>query len=114
MEARARVTSKGQVTIPVEVRRELGIEEGDLLVFELAASYATLRKRRDTLEVAAELSARYLAGRDAPAITDREAVERYFDAEREERAGATLLVSRGDGTFEGDDATEIGADDAAC
>jgi antitoxin PrlF len=30
---RARVTSKGQVTIPVELRRRLSIESGDDLVF---------------------------------------------------------------------------------
>jgi AbrB family looped-hinge helix DNA binding protein len=31
----ARVTSKGQLTIPKEVRRALGVREGDRLVFEL-------------------------------------------------------------------------------
>lgn len=31
----ARVTSKGQVTIPVEIRQALGIERGDGLLFEL-------------------------------------------------------------------------------
>jgi antitoxin PrlF len=30
-----RVTSKGQVTIPVEVRKALGIEQGDDLLFEI-------------------------------------------------------------------------------
>ena len=29
----SRVTSKGQVTIPVEMRRQLGIKEGDRVVF---------------------------------------------------------------------------------
>lgn len=33
----ARVTSKGQVTIPAEVRRALGIDQGDDLVFELTS-----------------------------------------------------------------------------
>jgi antitoxin PrlF len=32
----ARVTSKGQVTIPSEVRKSLGIEQGDDLIFEVA------------------------------------------------------------------------------
>lgn len=32
--ALARMTSKGQVTIPVEVRRRLGVEAGDSLLFE--------------------------------------------------------------------------------
>ena len=35
--ATSRVTSKGQVTIPAEVRKALGIEQGDDLVFELEA-----------------------------------------------------------------------------
>ncbi|MGQ0571487.1 MAG: AbrB/MazE/SpoVT family DNA-binding domain-containing protein [Armatimonadota bacterium] len=30
----ARVTSKGQVTVPKAIRRALGIEQGDLLVFD--------------------------------------------------------------------------------
>lgn len=29
----AKVTSKGQVTIPVEIRRKLGIKEGDKVLF---------------------------------------------------------------------------------
>lgn len=33
----ARVTSKGQVTIPAEVRRALGIDQGDDLVFEVTS-----------------------------------------------------------------------------
>jgi AbrB family looped-hinge helix DNA binding protein len=31
---RAKVTSKGQITVPVEIRRLLGVEPGDLLRFE--------------------------------------------------------------------------------
>jgi AbrB family looped-hinge helix DNA binding protein len=31
---RAKVTSKGQVTIPVELRKSLGIKAGDHLIFE--------------------------------------------------------------------------------
>ena len=33
--AMARVTAKGQVTIPVEVRKSLDIKEGDDLLFEV-------------------------------------------------------------------------------
>jgi antitoxin PrlF len=35
VERRARITSKGQVTIPKEVREALGVREGDSLIFEV-------------------------------------------------------------------------------
>jgi AbrB family looped-hinge helix DNA binding protein len=111
MEARARVTSKGQVTVPVEVRRGLGIEEGDVLVFELAGTYATVRKRRSTLEVAEELRERYLAGHTSRAVTDREAIEHYFAAEWDSRDGGVVYESQGDGTFAGGEG-ELAGDDA--
>jgi len=38
-----RVTSKGQVTIPIEVRNALGIEAGTEVVFELDEGGARLR-----------------------------------------------------------------------
>ena len=31
---RAKVTSKGQITVPVEIRRSLGVKPGDLIRFE--------------------------------------------------------------------------------
>ncbi len=34
MQNRARITSKGQITIPREVRRTLGVRPGDSLLFE--------------------------------------------------------------------------------
>jgi len=99
MEARARMTSKGQVTVPVEVRRALGVEAGDMLVFEVAGTYATVRKRRPTLEVAEEVRARYLGGRAPRPITNREAIEEHFASENESHAADVLYVSSGDGTF---------------
>ena len=101
MEARAHVTSKGQVTIPVGVRRALKIDEGDVVVFELAADYATLRKRRPTAQVVEELRNRYLVGRSPRPITNREAVAEYVTQGRDAmNVGNVAYVSRGDGTFE--------------
>jgi AbrB family looped-hinge helix DNA binding protein len=34
MKCSAKITSKGQITIPIEVRRALGVGEGDSVVFE--------------------------------------------------------------------------------
>ena len=43
-----RVTTKGQVTIPKEIREELGIEPGDEVTFEEADSTYTIRKTAPT------------------------------------------------------------------
>lgn len=42
----AKVTSKGQVTIPVEIRRALDIEAGDDLLFELVPDGVRVRVRK--------------------------------------------------------------------
>jgi AbrB family looped-hinge helix DNA binding protein len=99
MEARARVTSKGQVTIPIDVRRALGIEEGDTLAFEVSAEYVTVRKPRTLAEVAAELhetartNGALPAGREAGIASHVAAVY----AEKERRRGRLAIVAP-DGT----------------
>lgn len=54
MEKTARVTSKGQVTIPAAIRQALGLESGDKLVFEVDSRHrlAQVRKAADFLELA--------------------------------------------------------------
>jgi antitoxin PrlF len=42
----AKVTSKGQVTIPLEIRRRLGVREGDHLVFDAEGDAVTVRAAR--------------------------------------------------------------------
>ncbi|MGD9563805.1 MAG: AbrB/MazE/SpoVT family DNA-binding domain-containing protein [Pyrinomonadaceae bacterium] len=34
MDLEAKITSKGQITVPLEVRKELGVKPGDKVVFE--------------------------------------------------------------------------------
>lgn len=34
MKKQARITSKGQITVPLEIRRALGVRPGDKLLFE--------------------------------------------------------------------------------
>ncbi len=41
---RSRVSSKGQITIPVELRESLGLRAGTLIVFERRPEGALLRK----------------------------------------------------------------------
>lgn len=52
MDAAAKVTSKGQVTVPKAVREALGIEEGDEVVFRVEGNRAVLARTRDFLELA--------------------------------------------------------------
>lgn len=46
MPIESKLTSKGQVTIPVELRRRLGAETGDKLVFEIDGDLATIRVQK--------------------------------------------------------------------
>lgn len=43
-----RVTTKGQVTIPKEIRDALGIEPGDEIIFEEGEAGYTIRKKAPT------------------------------------------------------------------
>ncbi|MFU8889980.1 MAG: AbrB/MazE/SpoVT family DNA-binding domain-containing protein, partial [Trueperaceae bacterium] len=43
MRRTATMTSKGQVTVPVEVRRRLGLRQGDRVAFDVEDGVATLR-----------------------------------------------------------------------
>ena len=53
-----RVTSKGQITIPLEIREQLGIQPGSVVEFELRDEVVLVRKRRDTAGRGAVLTAR--------------------------------------------------------
>lgn len=46
MKLRATVTSKGQVTIPIEVRRRMHLEQGDVVEFSIEDGSARLKPVR--------------------------------------------------------------------
>jgi antitoxin PrlF len=48
----ARLTSKGQVTLPKAVREALGLEEGDQVVFRVEGRRAFLARTADLLDLA--------------------------------------------------------------
>ncbi len=51
MDTAARVSSKGQVTVPKIVREALGVEEGDEIVFRVEGNRAVLARTPDFLEL---------------------------------------------------------------
>ncbi|HEX7165558.1 MAG TPA: AbrB/MazE/SpoVT family DNA-binding domain-containing protein [Acidimicrobiales bacterium] len=52
MDSAARVTSKGQVTVPKAVRDALGIKAGDEVVFRVEGRRAVLARTPDFLDLA--------------------------------------------------------------
>lgn len=44
MQKESTLTSKGQVTLPVDIRRALRLEQGDKVVFEAQGDTVTLRR----------------------------------------------------------------------
>ncbi len=55
MDAAAKMTSKGQVTVPKAVREALGIREGDEVVFRVEGNRAVLARTPDLLELAGSI-----------------------------------------------------------
>ena len=56
METVARITAKGQVTIPKVVRDALGVREGDSVVFRVEGGRAIVAATADLLDLAGAVS----------------------------------------------------------
>jgi len=55
VDAAAKVSSKGQVTVPKAVREALGIKEGDEVVFRVEGNRAVLARTPDFLDLAGSI-----------------------------------------------------------
>ena len=56
MEEASRLTSKGQITIPVSVRRALSLREGDRVVFRVEGDRAIVARSPDLLALGGSIS----------------------------------------------------------
>lgn len=52
MDTMARMSSKGQITVPKAVREALGVGEGDELIFHVEGNRATVARTTDFLSLA--------------------------------------------------------------
>mgnify|MGYP001179675703 CR=1 FL=1 len=88
----AKITSKGQVTIPAEVRRALGLKQGDVLAFEVQAEYAVVRKRPTLADVIEKHKDVLPAAADPAYADDDEAVAAYFDELEEDDLADRMIT----------------------
>lgn len=76
MPVTAKVTSKGQVTIPKEVRDHLKAAAGSVLVFETKADHVTLRLAKTLADYAGVLKGRVRGRIDPEAVRQRAKAKR--------------------------------------
>ena len=80
MDIAARVTSKGQVTIPKDVRDALHIEAGDQIVFRVEGARAVIARTANLLDLAGAV--RVPAGKRGVRWEEARAVTRKARAHR--------------------------------
>jgi len=88
----SKITSKGQVTIPFEVRESLGLGQGDLLAFEVKEDYAVVT-RRLTFEEALEKNKDILPKGPPRFATKDEAIADYFDHLPPKNLSPTAIIA---------------------
>ena len=79
MDVAAKITSKGQVTLPKAVRDALGLREGDRVVFRVDGERAVLARTPDFLDLAGTI--------DVPVERQGATWQEIREATRGERAG---------------------------
>lgn len=78
------MTSKGQITIPMEIRQALGLVEGDRIEVQLEADTVCLRRAKSVIARTAGIFAH--AGPPCSAEEMREAAEMAIAVEAEARS----------------------------
>jgi len=74
--SKARLSSKGQLTVPIDVRRALGLSRGDTVTIELTEDGAVLRKARRASMLRGSVPAKKIPWKSARRAAWRERVER--------------------------------------
>lgn len=66
----ATLTSKGQITVPLEVRRQLQLTAGDRVMFLLDGEGIQFGRATSVIERTAGIASRYAAGASSPEPPD--------------------------------------------
>jgi AbrB family looped-hinge helix DNA binding protein len=80
-----KVTEKGQITLPIDLRRKLGITKDDYLVVESQGEYVTLHKVSQAKALAAEDPIWGLIGQGSSGRRDISARHDYYLAKDERK-----------------------------
>lgn len=78
-----KMSEGGRVVVPLEIRKALGLREGDTVLWELAEGAARLTTRAAGIARAQALFQRYLPPREDRSLTDELASDRRAEAARE-------------------------------
>jgi antitoxin PrlF len=85
---KAKITSKGQITLPAELRKDLGVEPGDGVVFLPAENGSFRIRRASTL---ADLAARVpWSGPPVPVEEMKSAIGEYLSAKDDKTMSAAI------------------------
>ncbi len=76
-----KLSEGGRVVIPAEIRKALGLKEGDIVLWELADGEARLTTRRERLRRAQALVRQYVP--EGVSLVDELTTERRAEAKRE-------------------------------
>jgi AbrB family looped-hinge helix DNA binding protein len=79
-----KVSEGGRVVVPVEIRKALGIKDGDTVLWELVDGEARLTTRRVRLEQARKLFQHYFPKQEGRSMVAELIAERRAEAAREE------------------------------
>lgn len=80
----AKVTSKGQITIPIDIRRKLGVKEGDKILF--VEDRGRIVMMNSSMEALHRAQDAFAGEADRVGLKDEDDVVRMIAELREERA----------------------------
>jgi AbrB family looped-hinge helix DNA binding protein len=80
---RGKIVSGGRLQIPADLRKQLGIEEGDSVVMEVVNNELRIRSQRESIKRIQELLKPYMPKEGEMRLSDELIADRRKEAENE-------------------------------